>query len=124
MRDDGIQLVIATSAGEDELNALLEQVGLSELIHRRTTSDDAQDSKPDPDIVRAALHRGKLDPGTTVMLGDTPYDIEAAERASVRTIAVRCGGWWADDALGGAIAVYDDPAELVRDYDRSPLGMR
>jgi phosphoglycolate phosphatase-like HAD superfamily hydrolase len=58
------------------------------------------------------------------MLGDTPYDIEAAQRAGVRTIAVRCGGWWADDALGGAVAIYDDPAELVREYDASPLGMR
>jgi phosphoglycolate phosphatase-like HAD superfamily hydrolase len=58
------------------------------------------------------------------MLGDTPYDIEAAERARVRTIAVRCGGWWADDALGGAIAIYEDPAELVRKYQDSVLGRR
>ena len=122
MKAGDLRLVIATSAREQELNGLLEQAGLSELIHRRTTSDDAEDSKPDPDIVHAALRRGELDPESTIMLGDTPYDIEAAERAGVRSIALRCGGWWADDALGGAIAIYDDPAELVSEYARSPLG--
>ena len=124
MKAEGLRLVIATSARDEELDALLEQADLSELIHRRTTSDDAEDSKPDPDIVHAALRRGQLDAKSTVMLGDTPYDVEAAGRAGVRTIAVRCGGWWADDALGGAVAIYDDPAELVREYARSPLGER
>jgi HAD superfamily hydrolase (TIGR01509 family) len=124
MKEADLRLVIATSARDRELNALLEQAGLSELIRRRTTSDDAEESKPDPDIVHAALERGELDPKTTLMLGDTPYDIEAARRAGVDTIALRCGGWWADDALGGAIAIYDDPAELVQTYARSPLGER
>ena len=121
LREDGLRLVIATSAGEDELNALLEQAGLSELIDRRATSDDAEASKPDPDIVHAALERGQLDANEAIMLGDTPYDIEAAERAGVGAISLRCGGWWADDALLGSIAIYDDPAELVRKYSRSPL---
>ena len=124
MKAEDLRLVIATSASEQELNVLLEQAGLSELIHRRTTSDDAEDSKPDPDIVHAALRRGQLEPAATLMLGDTPYDIEAAERAGVRTIALRCGGWWADDALAGAVGIYDDPSELVRSYERSPLGER
>lgn len=124
MREDRIKLVIATSAGEDELNALLEQAGLSELIHQRTTSDDADASKPDPDIIHAAMQRGGLDARRTIMLGDTPYDIEAADRADVRTIALRCGGWWADDALGGAIGIYDAPADLVREYSESALGGR
>ena len=124
MKADNLRLVIATSAREQELNELLEQAGLSELIRRRTTSDDAEDPKPDPDIVHAALRRGDLAAEATVMLGDTPYDVEAAARASVRTIALRCGGWWADDALGGAVAIYDDPAELVHGYARSPLGER
>src|SRR5690242_7044234 len=68
MKAEGLRLVIATSARDQELNALLEQVGLSDLIQRRTTSDDAEESKPDPDIVHAALRRGQLDPGMTVML--------------------------------------------------------
>ena len=124
MKDEGLELVIATSAKDDELGALLEQAGLNDLIHRRTTSDDAGESKPDPDIVHAALTRGKLHAAEVLMLGDTPYDIEAAERAGVGSIALRCGGWWADDALGGALAIYDDPSDLVRHYARSPLGAK
>ena len=58
-----------------------------------------------------------------VMLGDTPYDIESASGAGVRVIAFRSGGW--DDAdLGGAIATYDGPADLLAQYDRSPLGQK
>jgi phosphoglycolate phosphatase-like HAD superfamily hydrolase len=78
-------------------------------------------SKPDPDVVCAALAKGKLRPETAIMLGDTPYDIEAAGRAGVPTIAFRCGGWWDDRALAGALAIYDDPAALLADFDRSPL---
>ena len=54
------------------------------------------------------------------MLGDTPYDVEAAHRTGVGIIALRCGGW-TDDALGGALAIYDDPAELVERYALSPF---
>ena len=115
MKEDGLRLVIATSAKDDELNALLEQVGLAELIQRRTTSDDVKDSKPDPDVVHAALARAKLDAAASLMVGDTPYDVEAASRAGVASIALRCGGWWADDALGGAVAIYDDPAQMASD---------
>ena len=123
LRERGIRAVIATSARDDELNALLEQAGLSHLIRHRTTSDDAGDSKPDPDIVHAALGRGQLAPDEAIMLGDTPYDIEAADRASVPSIALRCGGWWADDALADAIAIYDDPAHLLRSWDLLASGL-
>jgi HAD superfamily hydrolase (TIGR01509 family) len=122
MQDRGLRLVIATSAGEDEMNDLLEQAGLNELVQKRTSSDDADRSKPDPDIVKAALARGKLQPSEAVMLGDTPYDISAATRAGIDTIAFRCGGWWGDADLAGAVAIYDGPAELLRDFEASPLG--
>jgi phosphoglycolate phosphatase-like HAD superfamily hydrolase len=56
-----------------------------------------------------------------VMIGDTPYDIEAARKVGVGTIAFRCGGWH-DADLGGALAVYDGPADLLAHYDTSPLG--
>jgi len=124
MKEEGLKLVIATSARDDELGALLEQAGLNDLIHRRTTSDDAGESKPDPDIVHAALARGELAADQVLMLGDTPYDVEAADRAGVASIALRCGGWWADDALAGALAIYDNPSDLVRQYARSPLGAK
>ncbi len=120
LRDAGLRLVIATSAQDDEMNAMLEQVGLDDLVRQKTTSDDADRSKPDPDIVQAALAKGQLAPESAIMLGDTPYDVEAASRAGVRTVALRCGGWDAK-ALSGAVAVYDDPAHLLREFTASPF---
>ncbi|MDQ3033646.1 MAG: HAD family hydrolase [Myxococcota bacterium] len=120
MRDAGLSLTVATSARSEEADALLEIGGLADLLVRRTSADDAEESKPDPDIVQAALKRARLAAERAVMLGDTPYDVEAATRAGVAIIAVRCGGW--DDAsLEGALAIYDDPADLLARWDESPL---
>ncbi len=112
-RDDGLALVVATSAGGDELEGLLRQAGVDDLIEDASSSQDAGRSKPDPDIVHAALAKAGVDPRRAWMLGDTPYDIEAARAAGVETIALRCGGWWPDAALAGAIAIHDDPAALL-----------
>ena len=109
---DGLRVVIATSASGDELEKLLRQAGVDDLVPHATTSDDG-DSKPDPDIVKAALGKAKVAAGEAVMVGDTPYDIEAAARSGVAAIALRCGGWWDDAALGGAAAICDDPAQLL-----------
>jgi HAD superfamily hydrolase (TIGR01509 family) len=120
LRRDGLTLVIATSAKGDELTDLLKVAGVGDLIDETTTSSDAESSKPDPDIIEAALRRGGCPARGAIMLGDTPYDVEAAGRAGVPIIALRCGGW-DDAALRGALAIYDDPAQLLREYDRSPL---
>jgi HAD superfamily hydrolase (TIGR01509 family) len=121
MLDQGLELVVATSAKADEVTALLQQAGVADLIQAATSADDVESSKPDPDIVQAALRRTGRHPSESIMLGDTPYDIEAATRARVPTIAFRCGGW-TDAALAGAIAIYDDPEDLLRRYGESPLG--
>lgn len=118
---EGLTLVIATSAGEDEMRGLLERAGVADLIHRATSSGDVESSKPDPDVIGAALRKGRLTANEVVMLGDTPYDIAAAAKAGVPTITLRCGGWWDDLALGGAVAIYNDPADLLAQYDESPL---
>jgi HAD superfamily hydrolase (TIGR01549 family) len=118
LKREGLKIVIATSSSGDELDALLRQAGVNDLIERATSSDDG-DSKPDPDIIKAALAKGRLRPDEAVMVGDTPYDIEAASRAGVAAIALRCGGWWDDAALEGAAAIYDDPAALTADADRA-----
>jgi HAD superfamily hydrolase (TIGR01509 family) len=117
LRDDGLKIVVATSAAGDELDALLRQAEVDDLIEKATSSSDADNSKPDPDIIHAALAKSGLGPEAAIMIGDTPYDIEAAGRAGVRTVALRCGGWWDDSALGAAVAIYDDPAEVVRRYE-------
>jgi HAD superfamily hydrolase (TIGR01509 family) len=117
---EGLALVIATSAQRDELNSLLEQAGLEELVDRKTSSSDADRSKPDPDIIRAALDRGGLRAEEAIMLGDTPYDVEAASNAGVASVAVRCGGW-PDRALSGAVAIYDDARQLLEEFESSPF---
>jgi HAD superfamily hydrolase (TIGR01509 family) len=120
LKKEGFRLIVATSAAEQELNQLLAQVGLEDLIPQRTSADDADNSKPDPDIVRAALAKANLSPDAAILLGDTPYDIEAARRARVDTVALLCGGWDAD-VLNGAIAVYEDPADLLAHFTSSPF---
>ncbi len=121
LKRDGLSLVIASSARAEELEALLNAADVAGLIEDATTSSDAEESKPAPDIVGAALEKLDLAPEEVVMLGDTPYDIESAQGCGVGVIAVRCGGW-NDRDLQGAIAVYDDPADLLAHYDESPLG--
>ncbi|HEU4327265.1 MAG TPA: HAD family hydrolase [Roseiflexaceae bacterium] len=120
MRGAGMRLVVATSASPDELEALLERSGAQDLIEASTSSGDAKRSKPDPDIVGAALERLDLPKETVLMLGDTPYDVEAARRAGIGIVALRCGGW-GDDDLGGALAIYDDPADLLAHFGESPF---
>jgi HAD superfamily hydrolase (TIGR01509 family) len=120
MRRAGLELAVASSAKKDELKGLLRVCGADEFIEASTSSDDAESSKPDPDIVHAALGRLGRPPGKVILLGDTPYDVEAAGRAGVRVVALRCGGW-GDADLKGAVRVYDDPADLLARFDDSPF---
>jgi HAD superfamily hydrolase (TIGR01509 family) len=120
MRESGLKLAVASSAQPEELEALLRIVGASDLIEEKSSSKDAQDSKPDPDIMQVTLQRIGFPADQVVMLGDTAYDIEAAQKVGVGTVALRSGGW-SDDELRGALAIYDDTADLLAHYDSSPL---
>lgn len=122
MKGEGLKLVVASSAKKDMLGALLDIAGVKELVEDATTSSEAEHSKPDPDIVLSALKKVGLPPEEVLMLGDTPYDIEAAGKAGIGVIALRCGGW-RDEELAGAIAVYEDPSDLLARYTSSPLGV-
>lgn len=117
------ELVVATSAEADEVRALLEQAGVADLIHAAASADDAERSKPDPDIVLAAIRTVGRHASHCVMIGDTPYDVAAATRSRVPIIALRTGGW-SDDALAGALAIYDDPSDLLARIGESPLRER
>ena len=121
MKDTGLGLIIASSATSQELEILLKSAEVDDLLDEATTSSDAEASKPAPDIVQAALSKLKMEPNQVLMLGDTPYDIQSASGAGVGLIAFRCGGF-SDDQLAGAVAIYDDPADLLQHYDNSPLG--
>jgi len=115
LKDDGYELVVASSAGGNELGALMKAAGVDDLMDAATSSSDADDSKPDPDIVEAAVKKSGFDPDELVMLGDTPYDVQAATGAQVPLIALLCGGWRMEE-LAGAAAYFDDPADIVRRY--------
>lgn len=114
----GLKLVIATSAKREDLEGLLRQAGVGDLVgpDDATTASDADESKPDPEIVQAALEITGEPAAAVFMLGDTPYDAEAARGAGVRIVGVRSGGW-GDDDLSGASAVYDHPRDLLNHLD-------
>jgi HAD superfamily hydrolase (TIGR01509 family) len=111
-QQDGLRLVVATSAKSDELEALLDAAKVADLLPRRTTTDDVDTSKPDADIIHVALQKLEVGPTEAILVGDTPYDIEAGQKAGVGTIALRCGGF-PNSELQGALAIFDDPAALL-----------
>jgi HAD superfamily hydrolase (TIGR01509 family) len=120
LHSEGLRLAVASSAKEDELKGLLKVCGADAFIEAHTSSDDAEHSKPEPDIVHAALDEIGLPTEQVILLGDTPYDVEAAGRAGVGVVALRCGGW-GDEDLAGALAIYDDRNDLLARYGTSPL---
>ncbi|HET9220618.1 MAG TPA: HAD family hydrolase [Terriglobia bacterium] len=116
LHTDGIKLIVATSAGNEDVRLLLDQAQVSDLIEQATSADDAESSKPDPDIIQAALSKAGENARAAIMIGDTPYDVEAARRAGVPIITVRCGGTWTDADLRGSVAIFDDPADVLAHY--------
>lgn len=122
LQNHGFKMAIATSAPDAEVDPLLEIAEVRDLVKTQTSADDAENSKPDSDIIRAALKKIGLPAKETVLLGDTRYDIEAAAKAGVKVIALRCGGAPSED-LAGALAVYEDPEDLIERFESSPLGV-
>lgn len=117
----GLKLIIASSATSEELSVLLKAAKVDDLLDEATTSSDVEASKPAPDIVEAALSKLKMQPSQVLMIGDTPYDLQSAKAAGVELIAVRCGGF-DDQQLKMALAIYNDPADILANYASSPLG--
>lgn len=117
MKHLGLTLTVATSARASELHDLLRVAKVADLIDASADSSDVSASKPDPDIVQSAVERSKISADGLIMIGDTPYDVEAARRAGVKCIALRCGGWWSDADFAGATAIFDGPAHLLAELD-------
>jgi HAD superfamily hydrolase (TIGR01509 family) len=124
VRADGKLIALASSANEDEVAIYRKIAGIDDLIDVQTSADDADRSKPCPDIFEAAAQRlAGVTPDRMIAIGDTPYDAEAAAKAGIRTIGMLCGGWSADDLqAAGCVTVYQDPADLLARYEASPLG--
>ncbi len=123
IRRDDKRIALASSAKKDELEVYKEIARISDLIEAETSADDAEKSKPHPDIFEAALKRlGGIAPEKIMVIGDTPYDAEAAGKARLRTVGVLCGGFSEEELRAtGCIAIYKDPADLLALYDDSPL---
>ena len=124
IRAAGQRAVLASSGTGDEVHRYQEIAGIADLIDSATSSDDAERSKPFPDIFQAALAKLEpLGPDEAVVIGDTPYDAEAARQAGMTSVGVLCGGF-PEEALrsAGCIAVFEGPGDLLKQYDRSPLG--
>ena len=119
LTDRGHTVVLASSAAGDDIDHYLDLLGVRDLVEW-TTSDDVEATKPEPDLVAAALQKaGEL---SAVMVGDTTWDIEAAARAEVKTIGVLTGGFSEAELLeAGAVAVFETPADLARRLDSTPL---
>ncbi|GJD34115.1 HAD family hydrolase [Methylobacterium aerolatum] len=119
----GLVIALASSGKKDEVEHYQKLLGVTDLVDAATSSDDADHSKPHPDIFLAAIDKldgiGKDD---MIVIGDTPYDAEAARKAGLRTIGVLCGGFpEASLTEAGCVEIYKDPQDLLEGFDRSPI---
>ena len=123
IRADGKRIALASSAKKEELERYKRIAGIEDLLDAETSSDDAEKSKPHPDIFEAALDRLEgITTADAIAVGDTPYDAQAAGKAGLRTIGLLCGGWPEPELRrAGCLAIYRDPAELLAHYEQSPL---
>ena len=116
-------MVLASSASTSELEHYLDLLHARDLVTATTSADDVENTKPAPDIFATALKKvSPLDASEVVVVGDTPYDIEAAAKCGMGTVALRSGKF-SDESLhgAGAVCIYDDVAALLADFDNSPL---
>ncbi|MGW4946968.1 HAD family hydrolase [Actinoplanes sp. NPDC004185] len=118
----GLAVVLASSAKEAELNILRKVIDAEEAITAATSSSDAKQSKPAPDILEAALDQSGVDRRQSVFVGDAVWDVKAAAKLDIPCIGLACGGTSAAELKrAGAVATYKDPAELLRDLENSPI---
>jgi HAD superfamily hydrolase (TIGR01509 family) len=123
LKDGGKTVVLASSAKEDEVEHYLDLLGAREIADGWTTSADVESTKPEPDLVRAALDKAGAEPDDAVMLGDTPWDCKAAAAAGVATVGLITGGFSEQELRdGGAVAVFESIGELLDRIGDTPLG--
>jgi HAD superfamily hydrolase (TIGR01509 family) len=113
-KERGLRVVLASSAGQDELQVMRAALDADDAIDAATSSADVEQSKPAPDIVQVALAKAGVDPDRAAFVGDTVWDVRACQHAGVRCIAVLTGGiGWAELEAAGADEIYQGPRELL-----------
>ena len=121
LRADGVAIAVGSSCKGEELKRYTDLAHVTDLIDVAATSDDADKSKPSPEIFEAAVRKLQpIPPDGIVVVGDSPFDAKAAQRAGLRAIGLRCGGF-PEERLreAGFLELYDDPAALLARYDES-----
>lgn len=122
VRETGVRIAVASSAKKEELEKYLDIADIANLVEITTSSDDVSESKPAPDIFEVALSKLGIEGKEAVAVGDTPYDAEAAGKASVRTIGLLCGGFTENSLRqAGCVEVYPGPATLFARFKASLL---
>jgi HAD superfamily hydrolase (TIGR01509 family) len=122
VREAGLQIAVASSAKRRELDIYLDIACIEEFVDVVTSSEDADQSKPAPDIFHITLKSLGIPPDEVVAIGDTPYDAQAAGKAGIHSIGMLCGGFTERDLRGsGCMAVYPGPSTLLACFDGSPL---
>ncbi len=126
LRGDGWRIALASSGVEDEVAHHRQLCGIDDLVDVQTTTDDADRSKPHPDIFEAVLEKlPGISARDAIAIGDTPYDAQAAGKAGIRTIGLLCGGFPEEELrAAGVEAVFRDPADLLARLAESPLAQR
>ena len=120
LKERGHKVVLASSAKQDEIEHYIDLLDASEVADDWTSSADVEQTKPNPDLVQTALD--KVGGGDAVMIGDSVWDVEAAKRAGIPTIAVRTGGFGHDElAQAGAANVFSSIDELLDSLEETPL---
>lgn len=119
----GLELLLGSSSKGDELEKYKRILGIEDLVDSQTSSDDAKQSKPEPDIFEAALKRlDGIDKKLVTVIGDTPYDAEAAAKAGLKSIGFLCGGFPEKDLrAAGCVEVYEGPLDLLARFKSSAL---
>jgi phosphoglycolate phosphatase-like HAD superfamily hydrolase len=119
----GVQVVYCTSGAPEDVEDFRAKIGCDAVVAASVDSGDVEQSKPAPDIVVAALEAVGVEPASAVMVGDTVYDVRAADAAGVPCIGLVCGGISEQELReAGAAAVYGNPSDLLRDLEGSPVG--
>ena len=122
VRDAGVRIAVGSSAKKGELAEYLDIAGVADLVEITASSEDAEESKPAPDIFEVVLKKLQLEGADAVAIGDTPYDAEAARKAGIRTIGVLCGGFTEQSLRqAGCVEVHPGPASLFARFDKSLL---
>lgn len=121
MRDAGVRVAVASSAKKDELGEYLDIAAIASLVDETASSEDAEESKPAPDIFQVVLKKLKIE-GRDAAIGDTPYDASAAGKAGIATIGVLCGGFTETSLReAGCADVYPGPGALFARFEKSLL---